>query len=429
VRFCMITTFFGPQSFGGDAAYVDRLSRSLARRGHEVDVVHDADAFQAVRGGAPLRRWAPFPAGVTVRTLSSRAGRLAPLWTHQTGGPGLRSPQLARILSEGNFDVVHFHNISLLGGPGVLGMNGGSARPVRLMSLHDYWLVCPMHLLWKLQKRVCDGPQCVRCTLNGMRPPQLWRRTERLQRALRKVDALISPSSYCAELHRARGVPVPVIELPYHLPRDWAAGSGGRFAASPGRPYFAAAGRLVDEKGFGRLIELMGRLPDVDLKLAGAGPREVPFQSLAEQLPNVELVGLLPSSELAALLEGARGFVAPSLFPETFGYSVAEALSVGTPALVPRRGALPELIRTTGGGVVYDTEAELEAAMRRLATDDSLRNELGARGRAGAEAILDEGTHLERYLGLIADVRSGRPARSNRSAESLDEIATGGRAL
>jgi hypothetical protein len=35
----MLTTFFGPHSFGGDAAFVDRLSRSLARRGHEVHVI------------------------------------------------------------------------------------------------------------------------------------------------------------------------------------------------------------------------------------------------------------------------------------------------------------------------------------------------------------------------------------------------------
>ena len=46
MRFCMLSTFFGSHSFGGDAAFVDRLSRSLARHGHEVHVIHcrDADA-------------------------------------------------------------------------------------------------------------------------------------------------------------------------------------------------------------------------------------------------------------------------------------------------------------------------------------------------------------------------------------------------
>ena len=31
MKFRMITTFFGEHSFGGDAAYVDRLSQALCR--------------------------------------------------------------------------------------------------------------------------------------------------------------------------------------------------------------------------------------------------------------------------------------------------------------------------------------------------------------------------------------------------------------
>ena len=55
MKVCMVTTFFGAHSFGGDAAYVDRLSRALLGRGHEVHVFHCVDAFNAVRGDHPLR--------------------------------------------------------------------------------------------------------------------------------------------------------------------------------------------------------------------------------------------------------------------------------------------------------------------------------------------------------------------------------------
>ena len=34
--FCMVTTFYPPYHFGGDALYVYRLSNALARRGHHV---------------------------------------------------------------------------------------------------------------------------------------------------------------------------------------------------------------------------------------------------------------------------------------------------------------------------------------------------------------------------------------------------------
>ena len=61
MKFCMITTFFGGHSFGGDAAYVDRLCQALCRRGHEVHVYYCVDAFNAVRGDHPLREYTPPP--------------------------------------------------------------------------------------------------------------------------------------------------------------------------------------------------------------------------------------------------------------------------------------------------------------------------------------------------------------------------------
>ena len=404
LRFCMVTTFFGPLSFGGDAVYVDHLSRALARRGHEVEVVHCAESFRMLAGDTPPRPWAPPHPGVKVHTLESPMKWLAPLWTQQTGTPGPNSGALRRILDGGDFDVIHFHNISLLGGPGALRRGGARASAVKLMTLHDYWLVCPMHLMWKLGRRVCERPQCLRCTIHGKRPPQLWRRTGLLERGLDQLDAVRAPSRHSAELHRERGVRAPIVQLPYHLPEGWASPEGQPPVAAqpaPARPYFAAAGRLVDEKGFEGLIEAMGSLPEFDLRLAGAGPNEERLRRRADELPNVELLGLLSPPELGDLYRGARAVVVPSLFPETFGYVAVEAMSVGTPAIVSSIGALPELIEASGGGIVFESEREMLEAMRRLGGDDGLRSELGSRGREAAATVWSEETHLEAYLELV----------------------------
>src|SRR5215213_3316139 len=132
----MVTTFFGALSFGGDAAYVDRLSRALARRGHGVDVIHCADAFAAV-GERELERPYEPPPGVRIHTLRSRLGRLSPLWTHQTGAPGPKADEIRRLFASGAFDVIHFHNISLVGGPHVLSLARDSSAGVRLLSAHE----------------------------------------------------------------------------------------------------------------------------------------------------------------------------------------------------------------------------------------------------------------------------------------------------
>ncbi len=56
MKFCMITTFFGPHSFGGDAAYVDRLSQALCRLGHEVHVYYCVERLQRRARGSPAAR-------------------------------------------------------------------------------------------------------------------------------------------------------------------------------------------------------------------------------------------------------------------------------------------------------------------------------------------------------------------------------------
>ena len=100
------------------------------------------------------------------------------------------------------------------------------------MTAHEHWLICPMHLLWKYGKKACDGPDCLRCSLAGGRPPQAWRYTGAIDRGLRELDALIFPSRHALEEHRRRGIGAPLVHLPYFLPDDWSAGIEDRGAGS-----------------------------------------------------------------------------------------------------------------------------------------------------------------------------------------------------
>ena len=295
---------------------------------------HCVDAFNAVRGDHPHRPYEP-PAGLHIHPLKSRFGVLSPIASQMTGRPWFKTKALAAELEKVDTDVVHFHNISLVGGPNVLRMGSQS---VRLMTAHEHWLICPMHLLWKYDRKPCDKAECVRCTLAGRRPPQLWRQTGAIGRGIEELDALIFPSRHALEEHRRRGITGPMMHLPYFLPDDWSKGMEDEPMPEADRPYLAAAGRLVRMKGFQRLISVMKYLPEVDLKIAGTGPYERRFAPMANGLSNIQFVGLLGGEPLARLFQGARGVVVPSLFPETFGYVVLEAFAVRTPVVVHQLG-------------------------------------------------------------------------------------------
>ncbi len=131
LKFCMVTTFYPPYNFGGDGIFVRRLSNALARRGHRVDVFHCADAYELMNKSGVKGDYSNHP-NVKVIRLKSRAGFLSPLLTQQTGVPFFKK-ELKNNLENGGYDVIHYHNMSLIG---ITALSYGSAAAVKLYTMH-----------------------------------------------------------------------------------------------------------------------------------------------------------------------------------------------------------------------------------------------------------------------------------------------------
>jgi len=403
MKFCLITTFFGTHSFGGDAGYVDHLSRALLRRGHEVTIIYCRDAYEVLRGDHPGREYTP-PAGLKLHALQTRFPLLNQIWAHQTGGLGAYRQPVQHILNQSRFDVVHFHNISLIGGLELLALPLSSST-VKIMTAHEHWLTCPLSLLWKLNREVCQQPQCIRCTLYAKRPPQFWRSLHRVNQALAHLDGLIFPSKHARNQHHDRGIRHPhMIHLPYFLPEEWVQQTYAELSGEHHRPYFLLVGRMIKEKGFHEVIPVMAHFPEIELHVAGTGPALPQLKSIAAGLENVRFLGLKSYAELIELYRHAVALIVPSLFYETFGFVVMEAFSSKTPVIVRDRGPLPELVHQSQGGLIFRTEAELIQAMKRLYTQDTLRHQFGKNGYQALRQLWSENTHLERYLAWIEDL-------------------------
>jgi glycosyltransferase involved in cell wall biosynthesis len=396
LRICMLTTFYPPWSFGGDGIQVERLSSVLAARGHDVTVVHSREAYRAL-GGEPHDDVPDN--GVRLVAIDAGMGKLSPTATYLTGRPLINRRKIERALDQ-PFDVLHFHNPSLLGGPALLRMGEG----LRLYTLHEQWLVCPTHVLWKYRRRVCEKPDCVRCTLSYRRPPQPWRRTGLLERSVAELDALIAPSATTARLHERFAPLVRLERLDHFLPEPWPG------AAPRGqRPYFLYAGRLEPIKGVDRLIDAF-RSRKEELVIAGSGSLEDRLRRRAADLQNVRFVGWIEQPELADLYQGALGLVLPTLGHESFPLVVLEAFARRVPVIARRFGAQAELVEQSGGGLTYASGTELTTALDRLSADEGLRRELGKRGRTAYEKRWTPEVHLTGYFALIARIARERGA-------------------
>jgi glycosyltransferase involved in cell wall biosynthesis len=411
LSFCMVTTFYPPYHFGGDGAYVYRLSNSLAARGHRVSVVHCVDAHATLKG---IKSGAPFEhhPNVTVHRLQSRAGTLSPLVTYLSGKPGLKRGALESIFGGEPFDVVHFHNISLVGGPGILSYGTG----LKLYTMHEHWLVCPMHVLWKMNREPCVEPQCLRCTFAFRRPPQLWRYTGLLERELRNVDVFLAPSRFAIQAHHERGFPHPIRHLPLFMPDSAAAPPEGDPASE--RPYFLFVGRLERIKGLETLIELFRGYDAADLLVAGEGNYGPDLRRQAAGLEHVRFLGSVDEARLRGLYAGAIALLLPSVGFEVAPSVNLEAFAQKTPVIARELGGAPETVAESGAGFTYRTDEELLASMELLRGDPALRVELGERGHRAYLERWSEEAHMRSYLALIEEARGARDAHALTEAEA-----------
>jgi glycosyltransferase involved in cell wall biosynthesis len=397
MRFLMATTFYPPHHFGGDAIYVRQLTEALRARGHSVDVVYCRDSYR-ISGGRNEGEGEAHSKSGDILQLESPFGGLSPLLTQMTGRPLLKGAQLKEIFNR-PYDVVNFHNLSLIGGPGILSM---SKARLTLFTAHEHWTVCPTHILWKNRSKACDKRQCFTCQLRSGRPPQLWRYTNLLKSGFEAVDQIFAPSAFTKRKLETGGIERPISVLRLFAPPDFEelAPAGPALAA----PTFIYVGRITRSKGILELISAFSQRPNYKLQIVGDGDLMASMAAATRGLDNIELLGGQPRSALPKLYRRATAFILPSLAPESFGLATVEAFAQGTPAIVRDAGGAGEVVRESGAGIVFKTDKEALTAIDRLAEDRALRDRLGDKARQSFLKLYTEQRHVDAYLKHVEDL-------------------------
>lgn len=399
LKFCFATTFYPPYSFGGDAIAVQRLARALVERGHSVTVIHDVDAFAATSGGKNPRR-EPVHDGVEVVELRSRLGRLSPVLAQQTGQPTVHRSTLRRFFRDRAFDVVNFHNVSLLGGPGIFSLVGNATT---VYSAHEHWLVCPTHVLWRHKREPCTGRQCMRCQIRYRRPPQLWRHSSRLREGFAQIDVYIAMSEFSRAKHAEFGFTHEMKVVPPFVPTPDPVTDS---APPHRRPYFFFAGRLEEMKGLQTVIPRLAAVPGADLLIAGEGSYRPELERIAGG--RVRFLGGIGAGELNRYYSHAIATIVPSITYETFGLTLIESFACGVPVIARDLGPFPEIVNACQGGLLFSTGPELDTAMRRLAADSALRHRMSVNALTGHRRLWSEETVVPKYLDIVETARARR---------------------
>lgn len=147
---------------------------------------------------------------------------------------------------------------------------------------------------------------------------------------------------------------------------------------------------------------LRARIPDVYVRIVGAGPESGRLRTLATSLglgKAVTFLGEISRSALAVEYVGADCFCLPTV-QEGFGLVFAEAMAAGLPIVACRAAAVPEVVVDGRTGLLVSPRKpdELAKAMETLLTNAALRAELSAAGRRRVEEF-----DLDRVAARLVD--------------------------
>jgi len=407
-----LTQGFPPERVGGVELHTRELAREMAVRGHEVEVLCATEDpglpfFEIHRPGRESE------AGVRVaRVRVRRSGiRFESVYRNR---PLERAVE--RYVGEIRPDVVHVQSVIRLSA-GIL--EGLARRGVpTVMTLHDYFTVCPLGQRIRRDLDLCvalDRERCARClrprfsdalrraspaaaplalartlaerAIKAPSAAQLLRHDVWMRERLTGVDLLVTPSRFHRERFVEYGIPperIRVVEngLP-PMPRE------PRVPDPEGRVRFAYVGLLLPTKGVHVAVEAFDRIARDDVALDVHGC-EVPYfgdtgyverlRALVRTSNPVRFHGRFEGNALPAILARTDVLLVPSVWWETFGLTTREAFQAGVPVLASRIGGLAEAFEEGRGGLFFEPGdvPGLAATMERVAGDADLRRRLAA---------------------------------------------------
>ncbi len=439
----LITHFFPPTHNAGTENYTLGLAKAFIHKGHQVHVLCAEDwnsgpnylneVTEDVFDGVPVIRihlnWEK--ASDPNRILFDSA----PIENWLCG-----------FLANNKIDLVHVTSLISLGA-GVLRAVKVSRIPL-VMTLMDFWAICPRTVLMKSGNQLCSGEttawECQQCLLASSRMyrriertfpflvrPGVWRRLSRipfitrqrgargwlidtdarkavLKEALGLPDVILSHSKFVKTVHEQAGISNRIRHLQNGQDLSWLANYSGKPATDFIR--FGFMGQIARLKGVHLLIQafiLANRHGKARLEIWGNLDQDPVYaDELKRQigdLKNIHLRGVYRRDQIHHVLSEIDVLIVPSLWYENAPLVIQEAFATHTPVIATNLGGMAEAVHTDEGGLLFErgNSSDLARQLCRMIEERDLLGNL-QRGVPAVKTVDQEIRELEDlYRGLI----------------------------
>ena len=383
---------FLPERRGGTEIYTYNLSKELSKN-HEVHIFYPRRIKRA-RGSSPAQYENALHAVEHVIDIGSKRSRFLSriklLGFKGTYGNGKVDREFEGLLDAINPDIVHFHHLLDLSASliNIVKLRG---LPV-VLTLHDFWFICPRINLLKSDYSVCKGPDiqsrnCFKCYSTAQAESiagalvkygiprgvskalskayelsfvtvtnsgDFKRRQEYMKSLLLMVDKLIAPSRFLRNIFIQYGIPGDRIIYSSNG-YDLSAFEGFK-RKKHDKLVFGFAGGVAKHKGVHVLVEAFNKVENENVELIIYGtydPKSNYFKELQSMIRNDNIKFMGRYTDVREPYSNVDVLVVPSICYENCPLVIQEAFISKTPVIASNIRALPEFIQHDKTGLLF----------------------------------------------------------------------------
>jgi len=398
---------FFPRFYGGTERYVLNIAKYMQKLGHGVKVLTYGledlpESFQP-RGDILQRRYVH--EGVPVLSIRHRT-------IPADVGYRIRDPEiengLRAILEEESFDVMHIaHPMRMASAAGIAQSLG---KPV-ILTLTDFWLLCPRGRMYKLDYSPCSSPERgTKCARECALDKSIYTRYEDAETLFKSVDMLLAPSRFLIEIFRENGWDRDILPVRHGVDYHYVGDVNDTKPRRNGAIVFGFTGVVSKFKGVDLLVDAFKRVKaeNIQLKIYGNSVWEAGYddkiRSDAAGDQRIEFMGNYNHDDLHQIMRGIDIMVVPSSTLESYGLVVVESLAHKVPVIASNIvGSAFEYIQDGVNGFIFDLNhpERLSEIIQKLADNpallDSLRQHVTYPPR-----LEEEGFELEGFYKKLA---------------------------
>ncbi|MBI5650358.1 MAG: glycosyltransferase family 4 protein [Chloroflexi bacterium] len=419
MKILFLTHFYPPHHIGGTENYTHGLAKGLVNAGHQVQVlcVEEWETGAQYWNGCADDVYDSVP----VRRLNLNWTRAANVNRDLYANPFIAN-YLENYLRAIKPDLVHITSCITLSASVIAPIK--RARLPLVISLTDFWFICPRVTLLRSDQQPCDGQvtewDCLECLLRGTkiehwsqrifpkpiainlltgiaktdafaRLPGLrgmaldiHARRAVMHQALAQADRVLIASQVGLDLFRGAGFALPIDIVHYGHDLSWLDAYHGK---TPSRAIrFGFSGQIAPMKGPQLLIESFRTIAQDDaarLLIYGNLDKDPAFgqhlRALANQHPAIEFRGTYAHTASAQVFGEMDVLVVPSLWND-YPLIINEAFATGTPVIASDFGGMSEFVKHETNGLLFKRgdPDDLARQLKRIVAEPGLLAQLRA---------------------------------------------------